>query len=93
MKTRGVDDRPNDYTELVIGALPAESEELVVWRHHSYMDIRVLEIHAGHPLCGCMMAMMECRISILNEVLQIFKLKNFRFKMGLRTLSFMGIRK
>ena len=28
--------------------------------------------------CGCMMPMMECRVSILNEVLQTFKLKNFR---------------
>ena len=50
MKTRGVDDRPNDYTKLVIGALPADSEELVVWGHHSYMEVHVLEIHAGQPL-------------------------------------------
>ena len=25
-------------------------EALVVWRHYSYMEVRILEIHAGHPL-------------------------------------------
>ena len=40
-----------------------------------------------------MTAMMDCRVSILNEVLQTFKLKNFRFKMDWRLLSFLGTRK
>ena len=38
-----------------------------------------------------MLAMMECRVCILNEVLQIFKLKNFRFRMGLWPPSFLAI--
>ena len=38
------------YTELVIGALPAEPEELVVWGNHSYMEVSIVEIHAGQPL-------------------------------------------
>ena len=40
-----------------------------------------------------MMAMMEVRVSILNEALQTFKLKNFKFKMGLWPPSFLGTRK
>ena len=35
---------------LVTGALPEEHEELVVWGHHSYMEGRIPEIHAGQPL-------------------------------------------
>ena len=31
-------------------ALPAESEEQVVSCNHSYVEVCVLQIHAGHPL-------------------------------------------
>ena len=40
-----------------------------------------------------MRAMMDFRVSILNKVLQTFKVKNFRFRMGVWPLSFLGTRK
>ena len=40
-----------------------------------------------------MTAMIDCRVSILDEVLQTFKLKNFRFRIGLWPQAFWGTTK
>ena len=47
----GVGDRPSSCTDgKRCPASSIYSKELVVRGYHWYMEVRVLEIHAGHPL-------------------------------------------